>query len=175
MPLKGRDGNAIHGDESAEISALTEKGTPVNADLVIIEDSAASNAKKKVQVGSLPGSSGTQLIQSMCYAEKDKPYVDSSSSSYFVHGRTAFAGTTKMGTPTNIKAIANVTAGTGSMKIYDLTNAATIAENTSITGTTPAIIDLGTLSNLPTGEAIFEIQIKVTTGSFEFSCVSIIW
>lgn len=52
------DGDAIHDNVAAEISALTEKVTPVSADLIIIEDSAAANAKKKVQVGNLPGGGG---------------------------------------------------------------------------------------------------------------------
>lgn len=51
----GADSTAIHDNVAAEISALTEKATPVNADLVIIEDSEDTNAKKKVQVGNLPG------------------------------------------------------------------------------------------------------------------------
>lgn len=51
--VAGKDTTAIHDNESAEISALTEKSTPVAADLVLIEDSAASNAKKKVQVTNL--------------------------------------------------------------------------------------------------------------------------
>jgi hypothetical protein len=50
------DSNAIHKTTSGEIAALTEKTTPVSADLLVIEDSAASNAKKKVQIGNLPGS-----------------------------------------------------------------------------------------------------------------------
>jgi hypothetical protein len=52
------DADAIHDNVSAEISALTEKGSPVSGDLILIEDSAASNAKKKVQIGNLPGGSG---------------------------------------------------------------------------------------------------------------------
>lgn len=52
------DGDAIHDNVAGEISAITEKTTPVDADLVIIEDSAAANAKKKVQVGNLPGGGG---------------------------------------------------------------------------------------------------------------------
>lgn len=43
------DTAAIHDNEGGEISALTEKASPVDADLLIIEDSAASNAKKRVQ------------------------------------------------------------------------------------------------------------------------------
>lgn len=52
----GADSTAIHDNVSAEISVVTEKTTPISADLVLIEDSAASNAKKRVQVGNLPGS-----------------------------------------------------------------------------------------------------------------------
>lgn len=51
------DSNAIHDNVSAEISALTEKTTPVDGDWFIIEDSEAANVKKKVQVGNLPGGS----------------------------------------------------------------------------------------------------------------------
>jgi hypothetical protein len=48
------DAEAIHDNIASEISAVTEKATPVNADLVLIEDSADSNNKKRVQVGNLP-------------------------------------------------------------------------------------------------------------------------
>jgi hypothetical protein len=47
------DSNALHKATSAEISALTEKTTPVSADVLVIEDSAASYAKKKVQIANL--------------------------------------------------------------------------------------------------------------------------
>ena len=50
----GLDTTAIHKTTAAEISAMTEKTTPVAADLLVIEDSAASNAKKRVQIGNLP-------------------------------------------------------------------------------------------------------------------------
>jgi hypothetical protein len=49
-------GAFVHGD-GAQISRLTSKATPVSADLIMIEDSAASNAKKQITVGSLPGAS----------------------------------------------------------------------------------------------------------------------
>lgn len=39
------------------IAGLTEKTTPVAADLLLIEDSAASNQQKKIQIGNLPGTS----------------------------------------------------------------------------------------------------------------------
>jgi hypothetical protein len=51
----GTDANAIHDNTASEISGITEKGTPVSGDFLIIEDSADSNNKKRIQVGSLPG------------------------------------------------------------------------------------------------------------------------
>lgn len=56
--VAGSDSTAIHDDVSGEINALTEKTTPVDNDLLIIEDSAASNAKKKLKTGNLQFSKG---------------------------------------------------------------------------------------------------------------------
>lgn len=54
----GADSTAIHDNVASEISAITEKVTPVSGDFLIIEDSAAGNVKKRVQVGNLPGGAG---------------------------------------------------------------------------------------------------------------------
>jgi sucrose-6-phosphate hydrolase SacC (GH32 family) len=54
----GTDSNAIHKNVAAEISTITEKTTPVAADLILIEDSADDDNKKRVQIGNLPGGSG---------------------------------------------------------------------------------------------------------------------
>jgi hypothetical protein len=52
----GTDSDAIHDNVAGEISLITEKVTPVAADLIVIEDSAAANAKKRVQVSNLKSS-----------------------------------------------------------------------------------------------------------------------
>jgi hypothetical protein len=49
------DANAIHTNVAGEIDALTLKATPVAADLLAIEDSAASFAKKKITLTDLLG------------------------------------------------------------------------------------------------------------------------
>ena len=59
-PAGGGDPDAIHDNVAGEIVAITEKVTPVAADLLVIEDSAAANAKKRVQVGNLPGGGVTE-------------------------------------------------------------------------------------------------------------------
>lgn len=43
---------------AGDIASLDAKATPANADLLVIEDSAAGYLKKKVQVGALPGGAG---------------------------------------------------------------------------------------------------------------------
>ena len=48
------DSDAIHDNVASEISAITEKATPVDADLALIEDSAASFIKKKISLDNLP-------------------------------------------------------------------------------------------------------------------------
>lgn len=57
----GADGSAIHDNVAAEIAAVTLKATPVSADLLLIEDSAASNAKRRITVGSLPAGAAEAL------------------------------------------------------------------------------------------------------------------
>ena len=52
----GTDADAIHDNVAGEIAAVTEKVTPVAADLILIEDSADSNNKKRIQITNLPGS-----------------------------------------------------------------------------------------------------------------------
>lgn len=51
----GADGSAIHDDTVSEISAVTEKTTPVAGDLFLMEDSEASNAKKRITYTNLVG------------------------------------------------------------------------------------------------------------------------
>jgi hypothetical protein len=40
--------------DAGEIAAYTAKGTPIAADLIVIEDSADTNKKKKITIGTLP-------------------------------------------------------------------------------------------------------------------------
>lgn len=56
----GGDSDAIHDNVAAEISLITEKTTPANNDIVIIEDSEAGFAKKKLKMANFPG--GAQSV-----------------------------------------------------------------------------------------------------------------
>ena len=60
VPVK--DANAIHTNETDEINQLSDKASPVGADVLVIEDSAASWGKKKVSITNLPGGSDSDAI-----------------------------------------------------------------------------------------------------------------
>lgn len=50
----GGDSTALHDNVSGEIAAVAEKNPAIAADLLLIEDSADTNAKKRVQAQNLP-------------------------------------------------------------------------------------------------------------------------
>jgi len=56
------DAAAIHDNVAGEISVVTEKVTPVAGDFILIEDSAAANAKKRIQIGNLPGGAAAPIL-----------------------------------------------------------------------------------------------------------------
>jgi len=89
-------------------------------------------------------------------------YLYAKNASYTILSRFIFKGTTVLGSPNNIKVSAHVKTvlKPGDVRIYDSTNAQVVCEKTGINSLIPTIVDLGTLSNLPSGESIFEIQAK---------------
>lgn len=92
-------------------------------------------------------------------------YIFTKNTYYTVFNEFCFCGTTVVGSPTNIKIIAHSKSATaGIVRIYDVTNSKVICEKTGIVNLTSEVIDLGTLSNLPTGEAVCEIQAKTGAG-----------
>jgi hypothetical protein len=58
LDLNHKDIDAIHDNAANEISAITEKTTPANDDLFVIEDSEASYVKKRLKISNLPGGAG---------------------------------------------------------------------------------------------------------------------
>lgn len=76
-PLAGRDTDAIHDNVSGEIAGVASKASPVAADLVLIEDSAAGNAKKSSTVGSLSGAIDHDALANF-EADEHRPLDDGS-------------------------------------------------------------------------------------------------
>lgn len=87
--------------------------------------------------------------------------LEGSATDYETKGYVLWPGSSYIGSPVSVK-VAEVVegSGTGYVKIYDVTNALQVAE-ASFTNTTIAVGDMGTLSNIASGEAIWEIQLKI--------------
>jgi len=58
----GTDANAVHVNVGSEISAITAKATPTTSDILLIEDAADSNNKKKITIGNLPATSDANAV-----------------------------------------------------------------------------------------------------------------
>jgi hypothetical protein len=104
---------------------------------------------------------GAGLFMQYAWSDESQPYLKGSNSDYEVKAYINFPGSTAVGTPTAIKSLVWNDSGSGSsIRIYDRTNSNIIAELTSFSGSSPQLLDLGTLSNVPTGQAVFEVQTK---------------
>lgn len=91
------------------------------------------------------------------------PQLSSSQTAYKILAKFIFSGTVETGVPNAISILAFTSAASGDIRIFDSTNALTIAEK-NLTNATQEILDMGSLTNLPGGEAVFEIQGKKTGG-----------
>jgi hypothetical protein len=61
----GVDATAIHKATAAEISTIPPKAMPTTSDLLVIEDDAAANAKKKITIGDLPGAGASVALSTV--------------------------------------------------------------------------------------------------------------
>lgn len=88
--------------------------------------------------------------------------------SWALERRFTFAGTNKVGTPSKIYLNAWRTTGnsTFDLRIVRADNAQVVAELLSQSGTDDqALLDMGTLSNLPTARTVLEVHAQVGNGS----------
>lgn len=58
----GTDSDAIHDNVAGEIAAVTAKGAPVAGDFLLIEDSAAANAKKSITMADIDHDALTNFV-----------------------------------------------------------------------------------------------------------------
>ncbi len=125
---------------------------------VSVTDEGGGSIKARILGGS---GTGVRRIDSSLQGAMD-PFVLTGPSAYDVASVFRFPGTDQEGAPDSFQVIAfrNGASGTYDLRLWDVTNSLTIAEKTGNSETTSTMIDIGTLSNLPTGPAIFEVQGK---------------
>lgn len=104
------------------------------------------------------------------FGNAGSPFLSSSNTTYTILAQSVFPGTNNIDLAPDkcIIISAGSNAGVaGAFRVYDLTAALTICEidPTPTLSIHPVhdILDLGTISNLPTGQSIFELQMRKTS------------
>lgn len=101
----------------------------------------------------------------MSFGDLNDDYCQNLLGVYKVMRNFTFCGTTMTGIPNCFKVVASMKLAnrTGRVRLYDVTNAKEICQ-VDITSTTKDIYDMGTISNLPSSGALFEIQGREVDG-----------
>ncbi len=140
-----------------ELSA--DPGSPANGDVWL----NSTDGVVRARVGGATRVVDAKTLDISFWSD-GSPWIEIGTGGNQVVARFVFRGSTALGVPSAIKALVESDTGvTTQVTIYDLTNAQQIAQASS-TATTPTILDLGTLSNVPTAEAIIEVQVERTVG-----------
>lgn len=168
----GTDANAVHVNSSSEIFGITEKVTPIAADLLVIEDSAAGYAKKKIQIGNLPSSGGAQevfyillpdaanLAARLLLATKPAGWTLTSAD---LDAETQFGSDTE-----SLVIIWNVGTKLANITVYDNNTSVTVVGGVKVTATsqsnpsnikvnsslTKAVVQFTSLGGLPAGRDV---------------------
>ncbi len=129
-----------------------------------------AEASGELNLGWLPASSRYNAVVSL-FSGTGQPYRANSGTTWGVLARLPFPGTNSVGSPDTVEVLLSRSNATNTVgvRLWDKTNGVAVAQATGLTPTAddtdPDIVDLGTVSNLPTGPAVFEIQANSTSAS----------
>lgn len=105
---------------------------------------------------------GKQLINCTGTLFSTNSLIGVDESTWTASSKMIFPGTTKLGIPQALKIALYVEPGTNmDFRIYDFTNSNLICLIQNVASGPPAIYSTSTFWDLPTGEAVFEIQSKL--------------
>ncbi|MGC2776838.1 MAG: hypothetical protein WA418_14515 [Bradyrhizobium sp.] len=89
--LKGNSTGALANEADIDVTTLTLKASPVSGDIVLIQDSAASNAFKKTTVGALStGGTGWTNVSATAKSTAYPVVSGDNGSSFYLSGNTFF-------------------------------------------------------------------------------------
>lgn len=127
------------------------------------------------------GGSSTGGVGAVLLKDESSPFVKNSSSSYEIICSFSFAGTLQGGTPSVCKVVVMATDDSfqGNLRLYDNTNSNVVAESIGITFASEYHSYVKELTidseELPSGEAVFELQGKKSSGSGEMRLQSFVF
>lgn len=131
---------------------------------ILVADVAAGTVKMSVDgINDLSPNDGLNLLIGSPAAAKVFSFGTGNSTgsgSYASVGRFVFRGTNWYGNIYSMSVIAYTNASSADIRIYDVTNAVVLAEETGLSNGTPQSISMVPFANIPTNEAIIEIQAR---------------
>jgi len=136
---------------------------------------ASLDGSGKVPSSQLAGGGKSMVVS---FAARTDMSLSTSTVGYVEKANMIYAGSSTVGPIVAIKATIwknSASGATGQIKIIDKSNGNTICELTGITNLDDAVVlDLGALTNIPTGPTTFEIQMgRSTGGNRRIECSSI--
>ena len=102
---------------------------------------------------------GTKQVFSYVFTASTNYFTSVNSSTLTVVGHLIFRGSDLLGVPTSIKSILGHSSTGVVFQLFDLTNNNIICQVTSNISS-PTLVDCGTISNIPTGEAILQFKLR---------------
>jgi hypothetical protein len=157
-----------HANDNVGLYINTQNGGAGNSYAMLIEDGNEGAGKVLTSDADgfaswqTPSSESTFKLWRNGYSEGS---ARSFSQTYETVASIIWGGTTVLNTPTKIEMLLHNTAPSMDVRIYDVTNALVICELLASNNPTPTIRDLGALSNLSAGQAVWELQVLRNGGT----------
>jgi hypothetical protein len=173
-----RDGRVTIKDEGVEIGS--EKASEMDfagVGVTVTQVAGVGNeGKKLITIPGVSAQAASFDIHLGWVKDVTQSYIKFASPNYQGLG-FIFPGTDRVGTPADIRILARV-KGAGKFadfRIYDVDNAQQIAEKISHGDAEFTIFSLGTIANLPAGEAWWEIQGRKSATTGDEGQIKAIW
>jgi hypothetical protein len=142
--------------------------TPVvlGSEVGAVNGVASLDATGKVPSSQLAGGGKSMVVSFAAGADME---LNTSTIGYVARAQFIYAGSTTVGPIIALKANIwknSAIGATGQIKIVDITNGLDIATLTGVENLFDAtVLDLGTITNVPTGPAVFEVQMGRSAGA----------
>jgi hypothetical protein len=167
---------------SGEASALASGGS--QGAFAVVKEAVAGPGPALVQAtlqptnrtDQRPGFNPRSVAAITLTSSSGQPYIETTSTTYDVVAQYGWAGSDLVSPVQAIGAIVELGGGTDmSIRIFDVTNVATIAELTGITDVTFTFRDLGAVTNVSATPAVWEIQLLANGGGRKARCASVVF
>lgn len=159
----------LHAEIEADTNITTIlESIDLDGDVVEITFAAALSAGEETALDNLIASHIKDTSKPKTNFYTVNPRLDFvHTTSYKSTGAFKFPGSTAAGIIDYIEIISHMDEActSYSIRVYDLTNGAILAEATGLDNTSAKIQDLGVISNIPSDPAVLEVQLKRVGGS----------